>query len=90
MYPSCGFITFCVRSLTYCLSHILTNLRSLELLSLTYQLEILIFQAMQLREFGWKDSLRVRIAPDRKSFGVQYWVSVSFPSVLAVTDIIPA
>jgi mediator of RNA polymerase II transcription subunit 14 len=49
-----------------------------ELLSLTYQLEILIFQAVQLREFGWKNSLQIKIAPDRKSVTVQYWVLVAF------------
>ena len=49
-----------------------------ELLSLTYQLEILIFQAVQLREFGWKNSLGIKVVPDRKSLTVQYWVLVAF------------
>ncbi|KIM23398.1 hypothetical protein M408DRAFT_27956 [Serendipita vermifera MAFF 305830] len=51
----------------------------LQLLSLTYQLEILIYQADRLHEFGWKDSLRLRIAPDRKSMTVQYWVRPPIP-----------
>jgi hypothetical protein len=49
-----------------------------ELLSLAYQLEILIFQAVQLREFGWKNSLGIKVAPDRKTLTVQYWVFVAF------------
>lgn len=56
------------------LLYTLAHLRPVELLSLTYQLEILIYQADQLHEFGWKDCLRLRVSGDRKSMTVQYWV----------------
>lgn len=49
---------------------------SLDLFSLSYQLEILLFQAQQLREFGWKDSLRISVSGGRKGFVVTYWVCV--------------
>ncbi|KAG8790097.1 mediator complex subunit, partial [Serendipita sp. 399] len=54
------------------------------LLSLSYQLEILIFQATQLLLHGWKDHLKLSVAINRKSFTVQYWVrqpaSSGFPA----------
>ncbi|CAG7850975.1 SubName: Full=Related to RNA polymerase II mediator complex protein pmc1 {ECO:0000313/EMBL:CCA73688.1} [Serendipita indica DSM 11827] len=46
----------------------------LQLLSLTYQLEILIYQATQLLDCGWKETLKVRVSANRRSLTVQYWV----------------
>lgn len=47
----------------------------LQLLSLTYQLEILHAQAMLMRTVGFADVLTVELARDRRSIRVLYWVT---------------
>ncbi|KAG8747021.1 mediator complex subunit [Ceratobasidium sp. 414] len=47
----------------------------LQLLSLTYQLEILHAQAGLMRNMGFGDVLTVELARDRRSMRVLYWVS---------------
>ena len=47
-----------------------------ELLSLTYQLEILHAQANLMRSMGFADVLTVELARDRRSMKIFYWVYV--------------
>ncbi|QRW21525.1 mediator complex subunit Med14 [Rhizoctonia solani] len=47
----------------------------LQLLSLTYQLEILHYQANLMRTMGLADVLTIELAPDRKSMKIWYWVT---------------
>ncbi|CAE7084845.1 unnamed protein product [Rhizoctonia solani] len=47
----------------------------LQLLSLTYQLEILHAQANLMRSMGLVDVLTVELSPDRKSMKIWYWVT---------------
>ncbi|CEL60873.1 hypothetical protein RSOLAG1IB_04112 [Rhizoctonia solani AG-1 IB] len=47
----------------------------LQLLSLTYQLEILHSQANLMRNMGLADVLTIELAPDRKSMKIWYWVT---------------
>lgn len=44
-----------------------------ELLSLSHQLETLFQQAKELEVSEWAGNLRVKMAPDRKSFAMTYW-----------------
>lgn len=53
----------------------------IELLSLTYQLEILHAQANIMRNMGFADVLTVELARDRRSMKILYWVYV-LPYVL--------
>ncbi|KAF4567770.1 mediator complex subunit [Pleurotus pulmonarius] len=46
----------------------------LQMMSLSYQLEILWYQAERMRSLGWADYLSVKMSPDRKSFIATYWV----------------
>ncbi|KAI0045303.1 MED14-domain-containing protein [Auriscalpium vulgare] len=46
----------------------------LQMMSLTYQLEILWFQAERLRSLGWADFLKVEMSADRKTLKVSYWI----------------
>jgi mediator of RNA polymerase II transcription subunit 14 len=48
-----------------------------EMMSLSYQLEILWYQAERMRSLGWSDYLTVEMARDRKSFAASYWVYVT-------------
>jgi mediator of RNA polymerase II transcription subunit 14 len=47
------------------------------MMSLSYQLEVLAYQAQRMRGLGWAQYLDVAIAPDRKSFTASYWVYVA-------------
>ncbi|CAE6459018.1 unnamed protein product [Rhizoctonia solani] len=47
----------------------------LQLLSLTYQLEILHAQANLMRSMGLADVLTIELSPDRKSMKIWYWVT---------------
>ncbi|EUC64205.1 Med14-domain protein [Rhizoctonia solani AG-3 Rhs1AP] len=47
----------------------------LQLLSLTYQLEILHSQANLMRSMGLADVLTIELSPDRKSMKIWYWVT---------------
>ncbi|KAF8305241.1 MED14-domain-containing protein [Clavulina sp. PMI_390] len=45
----------------------------LQMLSLSYQLEILIHQVQQIRNLGWADHLSMIVRPDRMSISIRYW-----------------
>lgn len=44
------------------------------MMSLSYQLEILLYQAERMRSLGWADFMRVQMTADRKQLTVSYWV----------------
>lgn len=44
-----------------------------ESLALSYQIESLYLQAVDLVKNGWQDRIRVEIQPDRKGIRVDYW-----------------
>ncbi|KAA1472975.1 MED14-domain-containing protein [Dentipellis sp. KUC8613] len=46
----------------------------LQMMSMSYQLEILWFQAQRLRSLGWADYLTVEMSRDRKTLTVSYWI----------------
>ncbi|KAL5506965.1 RGR1 [Sanghuangporus vaninii] len=46
----------------------------LQMMSLSYQLEILFFQAQRLRSLGWRDYLNLEKSRDGKTFTASYWV----------------
>lgn len=43
-------------------------------MSLSYQLEILLYQAERMRSLGWAEYLRVQLSADRKTLSVSYWM----------------
>ncbi|KAI9442706.1 MED14-domain-containing protein [Lactarius indigo] len=48
--------------------------RVVEMMSMSYQLEILWYQAERLRSLGWGDFLKVEMSRDRKALSVSYWI----------------
>ncbi|KAF8637952.1 hypothetical protein AX16_010585 [Volvariella volvacea WC 439] len=46
----------------------------LQMMSLSYQLEILWYQASRMRALGWADYLSVQMSRDRKTMTVNYWL----------------
>ncbi|KAF7375946.1 Mediator of RNA polymerase II transcription subunit 14 [Mycena sanguinolenta] len=46
----------------------------LQIMSLSYQLEILWYQAERMRSLGWADYLSVNMSENRKSFTASYWL----------------
>ncbi|KDQ15248.1 hypothetical protein BOTBODRAFT_31903 [Botryobasidium botryosum FD-172 SS1] len=52
----------------------------LQMLSLTYQLEILLFQASQMKPLGWAEFLNIEMSRDRRTLKVYYWVRKSPPA----------
>ncbi|KAI0292502.1 mediator complex subunit MED14-domain-containing protein [Multifurca ochricompacta] len=46
----------------------------LQMMSMSYQLEVLWYQAERLRSLGWGDFLKVEMARDRKALSVSYWI----------------
>ncbi|KAJ8518069.1 hypothetical protein ONZ45_g4838 [Pleurotus djamor] len=46
----------------------------LQMMSLSYQLEILWYQAERMRSLGWADYLTIKMARDRQSFVATYWI----------------
>ncbi|KAJ7209599.1 mediator complex subunit MED14-domain-containing protein [Mycena pura] len=46
----------------------------LQMMSLSYQLEILWYQAERMRSLGWADYLSVKMSDNRKSFTASYWI----------------
>ncbi|KAJ7497072.1 mediator complex subunit MED14-domain-containing protein [Mycena latifolia] len=54
----------------------------LQMMSLSYQLEILWYQAERMRSLGWADYLSVNMNDNRKSFVASYWLR---PAVAANT-----
>ncbi|KAF8904360.1 mediator complex subunit MED14-domain-containing protein [Gymnopilus junonius] len=51
----------------------------LQMMSLSYQLEIMWYQAERMRSLGWADYLTVQISPDRKSLRASYWIRSALP-----------
>ncbi|EPT02595.1 hypothetical protein FOMPIDRAFT_1035808 [Fomitopsis schrenkii] len=46
----------------------------LQMMSMSYMLEILCYQAGRLRALGWGDYLRIQMSRDRKTLTMSYWV----------------
>ncbi|KAF5370780.1 hypothetical protein D9758_002136 [Tetrapyrgos nigripes] len=46
----------------------------LQMMSLSYQLEILWYQAERMRALGWGEYLTVNMTPNRKTLTVTYWI----------------
>ncbi|KAI6045803.1 mediator complex subunit MED14-domain-containing protein [Pisolithus marmoratus] len=46
----------------------------LQMMSLSYQLEILWYQAHRMRSLGWADHLKVEMLNNRKTLFVSYWL----------------
>ncbi|KAF9070889.1 mediator complex subunit MED14-domain-containing protein [Rhodocollybia butyracea] len=46
----------------------------LQMMSMSYQLEALWFQASRMRSLGWAEFLNVSITPNRKILTVSYWI----------------
>ncbi|KAJ7287402.1 mediator complex subunit MED14-domain-containing protein [Mycena rebaudengoi] len=46
----------------------------LQMMSLSYQLEILWYQAERMRSLGWAEYLSVKMSENRKSFTASYWL----------------
>ncbi|KAK7045730.1 mediator complex subunit [Paramarasmius palmivorus] len=46
----------------------------LQMMALSYQLEILWYQAERMRSLGWGEYLNVNMSPNRKVLTVSYWV----------------
>ncbi|KAF8972893.1 mediator complex subunit MED14-domain-containing protein [Flammula alnicola] len=53
----------------------------LQMMSLSYQLEILWYQAERMRSLGWADYLSVQMSSDRKSLKVSYWIRPPLPQL---------
>ncbi|ESK91030.1 hypothetical protein Moror_16335 [Moniliophthora roreri MCA 2997] len=53
----------------------------LQMMALSYQLEILWYQAERMRSLGWGDYLTVSMSPNRKVMSVSYWVRQPPPQV---------
>ncbi|KAJ4468331.1 MED14-domain-containing protein [Lentinula aciculospora] len=46
----------------------------LQMMSMSYQLEALFFQATRMRSLGWAEFLKVSITPNRKVLTASYWI----------------
>ncbi|KAK0454745.1 mediator complex subunit MED14-domain-containing protein [Armillaria borealis] len=53
----------------------------LQIMSLSYQLEILWYQAERMRSLGWAEFLSVNMTPDRKTMTVTYWRRKPMPNI---------
>ncbi|KDR75325.1 hypothetical protein GALMADRAFT_249364 [Galerina marginata CBS 339.88] len=51
----------------------------LQMMSLSYQLEILWYQAERMRSLGWADYLTIQMSSDRKSLRASYWIRPPLP-----------
>ncbi|KAF8532543.1 mediator complex subunit MED14-domain-containing protein [Gautieria morchelliformis] len=51
----------------------------MQMMSLSYQLEILHYQAQRMRSLGWADYLKVEFSKDRKTLTVTYWIRQPAP-----------
>ncbi|KAL1667181.1 mediator complex subunit MED14-domain-containing protein [Schizophyllum commune] len=51
----------------------------MQIMSLSYQLEILLFQAQRLQYLGWQQYMSCRMSPDRKTLSVRYWLRPRHP-----------
>ncbi|CAL1707828.1 unnamed protein product [Somion occarium] len=52
----------------------------LQMMSMSYQLEILWFQAERLRSLGWADYLKVEMTNHRRTLTLSYWIRKPPPS----------
>ncbi|CAA7259201.1 unnamed protein product [Cyclocybe aegerita] len=52
----------------------------LQMMSLSYQLEILWYQAERMRSLGWADYMSVQMSPDRKTMRATYWLRPPYPN----------
>ncbi|KAG2126062.1 mediator complex subunit MED14-domain-containing protein [Suillus clintonianus] len=55
----------------------------LQMMSMSYQLEILCYQAQRMRSLGWADFLKVEMRDGRKTLSVSYWMRSPQPGVPA-------
>ncbi|KAG1750599.1 mediator complex subunit MED14-domain-containing protein [Suillus paluster] len=55
----------------------------LQMMSMSYQLEILCYQAQRMRSLGWADFLKVEMRDGRKTLAVSYWMRPPQPGVPA-------
>ncbi|KAF5388784.1 hypothetical protein D9757_005677 [Collybiopsis confluens] len=46
----------------------------LQMMSMSYQLEVLLYQATRMRSLGWAEFMNVTITPNRKVLNVSYWI----------------
>ncbi|KAH7915167.1 mediator complex subunit MED14-domain-containing protein [Hygrophoropsis aurantiaca] len=53
----------------------------LQIMSLSYQLEILWYQVQRMRSLGWSDFLKVEMSNGRKTLAVSYWIRQPPPSI---------
>ncbi|KAF9528468.1 mediator complex subunit MED14-domain-containing protein [Crepidotus variabilis] len=53
----------------------------LQMMSLSYQLEILCYQAQRMRSLGWANFLSVEMSPDRKTLKATYWLRPPVPQL---------
>ncbi|PFH52047.1 hypothetical protein AMATHDRAFT_74540 [Amanita thiersii Skay4041] len=61
----------------------------LQMMSLSYQLEILWFQAERMRSLGWADHLSIRMSANRKILTVSYWIRPPPPPANRMRNKIP-
>ncbi|KAM6502426.1 Mediator complex subunit MED14 domain containing protein [Amanita muscaria] len=61
----------------------------LQMMSMSYQLEILWYQAERMRSLGWADYLTIRMSPDRKSLVASYWIRPAPPITARTRHKIP-
>ncbi|TRM70306.1 mediator complex subunit MED14-domain-containing protein [Schizophyllum amplum] len=57
----------------------------MQIMSLSYQLEILLFQAQRLQYLGWQQSMSCRMGEDRKTLFVRYWLRPRHPRNIVPT-----
>lgn len=53
----------------------------LQMMSMSYQLEILCYQAQRMRSLGWADFLKVEMRDGRRTLAVSYWLRPPQPGV---------
>lgn len=53
----------------------------LQMMSMSYQLEILCYQAQRMRSLGWADFLKVEMRDGRRTLAVSYWMRPPQPGV---------
>ncbi|KAL1745364.1 mediator complex subunit MED14-domain-containing protein [Schizophyllum fasciatum] len=51
----------------------------MQIMSLSYQLEILLFQAQRMQYLGWQQFMSCRMSEDRKTLTVRYWLRPRHP-----------
>ncbi|KAI0344782.1 MED14-domain-containing protein [Trametopsis cervina] len=53
----------------------------LQMMSMSYQLEILWYQAERLRSLGWAEYLTVQMSNDRRTLTLSYWIRKPPPAI---------